>query len=219
MFPALALLAGAYLVEVPSRALLTAQCLLLAALGMLLGSGLLDSRLAASALLAPFAANYQPWLAAAAVVLVASGALGAASAMGDLRDAAVVFIAGGTLAASLLCLAGHRVFAPAYSVSQLAAHVPPGVHVYAVDVYDHSMPWSLRRTVTMVRHKDELAASIGWEPQRYLPDLASFKHAWTAERQAYAFVGVGDFERLRLEQGVAMEEVARGPRYVLARKP
>lgn len=123
----------------------------------------------------------------------------------------------------LLTANGHRVFAPAFSVSQLVAAVPPPLlqqaRFYAVDTYDHSMPWSLRRTVTMVTYKDELAAPIGWEGQGFLPDLESLKRAWHGERDAYAFFAVRDFVRLREELGLPMEEVARGPRYVLVRKP
>jgi hypothetical protein len=71
----------------------------------------------------------------------------------------------------------------------------------------------------MVGYKDELEQPIGWEPQGYMPDLASFARAWRAEREAYAFFAVRDFERLRAELGVPMEIAARGPRYVVVRKP
>jgi 4-amino-4-deoxy-L-arabinose transferase-like glycosyltransferase len=219
MFPALAVLAGRYLAGAPARGFLTAQCLLLAGAGLVLGSGALDARLAASATVGPLSADFLPWLAAASVVLVASGALGAAAASAKLRETALAFITGGTLAASLLCLAGHRVFAPAYSVASLAAAVPAGASVYAVEAYDHTMPWSLRRTVTMVGHKDELAVSLRWERGSFIADLDHFRRAWSAEREAYAFFAVRDFDRLRRELDLPMEEIARGPRYVLVRKP
>jgi 4-amino-4-deoxy-L-arabinose transferase-like glycosyltransferase len=223
MLPALAVLAGAYLAEEPRSGLLTAQCLLLAGAGIALGTGALDPVLQGKSALESLANGYRPWLSAAAVVLVAAGALGAAAASAELRGTAVACIAAGSLGAMMLTAVGHRVFAPAFSVSHLVAAVPQSVagqaSFYAVETYDHSMPWSLRRTVTMVRYKDELSVPIGWEAERFLPDLESFRRAWRADGEPYAFFALRDFDRLRKELGLPMEEVARGPRYVIVRKP
>ena len=118
-----------------------------------------------------------------------------------MQTAAVRYVAAGSLAAMLLALVGHRVFAPAYSVSGLAEAALQAdsgrAKFYAVETYDHSMPWSLRRTVTMVGYKDELAVPISWEAKRFIPDLDSFGRTWNAEPEAYAFFAVRDFERLR----------------------
>jgi 4-amino-4-deoxy-L-arabinose transferase-like glycosyltransferase len=225
MLPALAALAGAYLADDPSSGLLTTQCFLIAAAGMALGhgAGQMEPLLAQHTGLEPFADAYLPWLASSAVALVATGALGAAVASAELRNAAVGYIAAGSLAAALFAAIGHRVFAPAYSVSEMAATAlllgAARARFYAVNTYDHTMPWSLRRTVTMVGNKDELAVPISREPERFLPDLDAFKRAWAAEREAYAFFALRDYDALRKQLAVPMEEVARGPRYVLVRKP
>jgi len=71
----------------------------------------------------------------------------------------------------------------------------------------------------MVHYKDELAQAIGWEPRAFIPDLPGFARAWKGEREAYAVFAVRDFERLRRELDLPMEIAARGPRYVLVRKP
>jgi 4-amino-4-deoxy-L-arabinose transferase-like glycosyltransferase len=223
MLPALAVLTGAYLAEASRAGLLTAQCILLAGAGIALSSGWLDAVVARHPALEDFADGYRPWLAASSAALVAAGALGAAVASAGMQTAAVRYVAAGSLAAMLLALVGHRVFAPAYSVSGLAEAALKAdsgrAKFYAVETYDHSMPWSLRRTVTMVGYKDELAVPISWEAKRFIPDLDSFGRTWNAEPEAYAFFAVRDFERLRKELGVPMEELARGPRYVLVRKP
>lgn len=223
MLPALAILAGGHLAKEGRSGLLIAQCTLMAAAGAALGTGSMDPLLAAQPASGLAVAAYGPWLAAAAVALLATGALGAAAASAEWRDAAAACITAGALAATLLSIVGHRVLAPAYSAAALLAAVPAPIarntSVYAVDTYDHSIPWSLRRTVTMVGYKDELAVPIGWEPERFLPDLESFKRAWRAEREAYALFALRDFERLHRELGLPMEEVARSSRYVLARKP
>jgi hypothetical protein len=90
---------------------------------------------------------------------------------------------------------------------------------FTVDAYDHSVPWSLRRTVTMVRYKDELEQAVSWEPGKFIPDLAGFAREWSAAPDPYALFALRDFERLRSELGLPMEVVARGPRYVVVRKP
>jgi hypothetical protein len=89
--------------------------------------------------------------------------------------------------------------------------------VYTVDAYDHTIPWYLRRTVTMVKYKDELTAAVQWEPGKYVPDLASFARLWRDEQGAYAFVAARDIDRMRAE--LPMQIIARDPRYVIVRKP
>jgi 4-amino-4-deoxy-L-arabinose transferase-like glycosyltransferase len=221
MLPALAVLTGAYLAEAPRSGLLVAQCLLLAAAGIALTADAFQAVLTQWPALQSFAGAFRPWLAGAVLALVAAGALGAVAASAELRDQAVSCVAAGSLAAMLLVLVGHRAFAPAYTVAPLVAAAPAAdrARFYAVDAYDHTMPWSLRSPVTMVRYKDELAAPIAWEPKRFLPDAESFRRAWRAERDAYAFLPARDFDRLREELDLPMQEVARGPRYVLVRKP
>jgi len=88
-----------------------------------------------------------------------------------------------------------------------------------VDAYDHTIPWSLRRTVTLVGYKDELAEAVRWEPQKFIPDLPGFARAWGAAPEAYAFFAARDFDRLRAELALPMQVAARGPRYVIVRKP
>jgi hypothetical protein len=129
----------------------------------------------------------------------------------------------GAFAAGLIALAGHRAYAPVFSASSTLAAVNPrpsqDTPFFTVDSYDHSVPWSLRRTVTMVRYKDELGPAVDWEPGKFIPDLAGFARDWRAAPNAYALFALHDYERLRAELGLPMEELARGPRYVIVRKP
>ncbi len=222
MVPALALLAGVVLAREPNPRLLVAQALLAAAGALAVAFAGLQISKRGDASLYGFGAAYSPWLLAAALLALA-GALGALLAARRRAARAVAGLAGATLAALLVGSAGHALFAPAFSVAPLLASLPAApprdAAIYTVETYDHSIPWALRRTVTMVRYKDELGQAIGWEPDHFLPDHAAFVRAWRAEREAYAFFAVRDFERLRAELGVPMEIAARGPRYVIVRKP
>jgi 4-amino-4-deoxy-L-arabinose transferase-like glycosyltransferase len=217
LFPALAVLGGGFLARRPRDGFLLAQALIVA-----LGAALVCGAAWYVSSRSQYAA-YAPWLVLAALLGLGGASLAAVLATRGRSARAVASLAGGVLLALVAGFGGHAVFAPLYSVSALVASLPQApsrdAAIFTVETYDHSMPWTLRRTVTMVRYKDELEQAIGWEPQRFIPDLGAFARAWSAEREAYAFFAVRDFERLRRELDLPMEIAARGPRYVLVRKP
>jgi hypothetical protein len=97
--------------------------------------------------------------------------------------------------------------------------VKPDIPFYVVDTFDHTLPFYLNRTVTMVGYKDELAQSIAWEPQKFLPDAAAFVRAWQADREAFAMFNVNDLDGFLKAHPVPMRIVARDPRRVIVRKP
>jgi 4-amino-4-deoxy-L-arabinose transferase-like glycosyltransferase len=211
MFPPLALLIGRWLAAFDARRALVAQSVLLAVAGLALA--VLAPRLAASY------ASYIPWLVAAGIWLVV------ASVAAWRRSIAtcVGLLALGGFGATQIALIGHRTLAAEFSAAPTAAALPTSppaaASVFAVEAYDHSIPWSLRRTVTMVGYKDELGEAIRWEPQKFIPDLPGFARAWSAAPEAYAFFAARDFDRLRAELALPMQVAARGPRYVIVRKP
>ena len=213
MLPALALLAGKYLVGEKNRLMLV-QAALVAAGG--LAAALLIPRFAG----ATYAA-YVPWLVVGAASFGATGCGAYLLARRSRLAPAVAALALGGFAATLLGGIGHGALAPRFSAAGLVASVQPppaaGVPVFAVDAYDHTLPWYLRRTLTMVAYRDELGQAVDWEPQKFVPDLAAFARAWSAAPAAYAVVPAGDFERLRAE--LPMQPLARDARFVFVRKP
>ena len=214
MIPALAVLTGRWLAEVQPHRLLAVQALAALAAGLALAAG---------ARFVPLGRDYLPWLAGGGICL-AAGAIGSlVFARRERPLAAVGLLALGSFACVLLAMDGHRVLAPRYSVASmidaLPAPIAPRARIYAVNAYDHTMPWSLRRTVTMVAYKDELEKAIAWEPQKFIPDLAQFARAWNEPGDAYAFFALRDFDGMRADLNLPMQLVARGPRYVIVRKP
>jgi 4-amino-4-deoxy-L-arabinose transferase-like glycosyltransferase len=211
IFPALAVLIGAWLVTA-SRPILLAQAALTVIAGI------------AVAVLAPEAASdypgYVSWIVAAAGLGTACGIAAFALAWRGASCAAIAALALAGFGCTQVALVGHNTLAPMFSAQSLVAsspRIPEGVPVYAVDAYDHSLPWYLRRTVTMVGYKDELEKAIDWERAKFLPDDAAFARAWKADAAAYAFVPVAQFDRMQKE--LPMHAVARDPRYILVRKP
>ncbi|MDA8108636.1 MAG: glycosyltransferase family 39 protein [Betaproteobacteria bacterium] len=223
IFPALALLVGDYLAAERPRALLVAQGALLAAGGALLAAlapWLMREEGGALAELLP---AYVPWVVAAGAVVGLGGLAALALAWRARAGAAVGALALAGFAGMLIALLGHRTLAPYYSTAQLVAEARPQLDprapFYAVEAYDHTLPWYLRRTVTMVGYKDELAEAIGWEPQKFLPDPASFARAWRADRHAGALFATRDLAAFRRQYDLPMQIVARGARYTIVRKP
>jgi len=129
----------------------------------------------------------------------------------------------GALGATQLGLAAHRTLAERFSVAATVAALTErpraDAAVFAVDVYDHTIPWNLRRTVTMVHYRDELGVAVDWEPAKFVPDLAAFAARWRTEREAWAFVPANAVERLSRELGIEMQVMARGPQYAIVKKP
>jgi len=169
------------------------------------------------------AGAYSAALIAAGLALAAASVYAAVLARRGRVGASVAALAVGAFCAVLAAIAGHRVYAPAFNASSTIAAMKPEpsqeTPFFAVHSYDHSVPWSLRRTVTMVGYRDEFGDAVRGEPGRYIPDDAGFVRAWTQARDAYALFAVRDFDQLRASLGVPMEVVARGPRYIIVRKP
>jgi 4-amino-4-deoxy-L-arabinose transferase-like glycosyltransferase len=211
MVPAAALLAARAL----TRGALMAQALVLIPLA--LGIGLAIRQFAADG---PYE-RYAYWLVVAALILAASAAAAFFLSWRNHGQAAVLALAFGGLASTQVGLAGHRTLSDGFSVASTVAVLParpaPGVPVFAVDMYDHTLPWSLKRTVTMVAHRDELAVAIGWEPEKFVPNLSAFAQAWNAAPQAWAFVSIREVDRL--SQLVPLTVMAGGPQYAIVRKP
>jgi 4-amino-4-deoxy-L-arabinose transferase-like glycosyltransferase len=224
IFPPLAVLIGRWIALAQPRRLLAAQAVLTAAFGAALAAA--AAFMVEKAGVRPdLGAVYVPWLAGAGLLLAAAALAAAVSAWRGRIVPAVALLALGGCGCVLTALTGHRVLAPLYSVASQAGQVQGNAPVFAVDFYDHTLPWYFRRTVTMVRYKDELAEAIQWEqpnfrePHKFIPDLAGFARAWTQAPAAYAVFSSSGFESLKKEINVPMEIVSQGPRYIIVRKP
>ena len=223
LIPALALLIGRYLTVARPGALLW-QCLPLVPVGLAIA--VLAPRIVERAdetLPVDLLANYVPWLVLTGISLIAGTLTCAAFERQGRRTAAVISLAAGGLAVGQLPVAGHDNLTPVYSAYEIVETVKPLLKAdapfYVVDTFDHSLPFYLGRTVTMVHYKDELEIAISWEPDKFIPDLASFEKAWAADREAYAMFNPRDFEAFRTMRHLPMQEIARDPRRVIVKKP
>jgi 4-amino-4-deoxy-L-arabinose transferase-like glycosyltransferase len=222
LVPALALLVGPYLVTAGRRALLW-QGLPFAGVGLaIMALAPRATERAGPALPYDLLAGYVPWLQLTGLCMLAGALASAAFEWRGRRAAAVISLAAGGLAMAQVPLAGHQNLTSVYSAAGIIETVRPRLKpeapFYSVNTFDHTLPYYLGRTVTMVAYRDELAAAIAWEPHKFLPDMAAFERAWTADKEAFAVFAPNDFAQLAPPLKATMQVLAEDPRRVIVTK-
>ncbi len=222
MFPALALLMGKQLAVMNERRLfwMIAPVLPLVLLG--LGLAPFTSRLADTPLQVQMYGEYANWLAAAALTWL----LGLIGALVLLRrrnkPVAVLVLALSTLLAAQLGTSGYNTIAKERSAYLIADAVRPYVKAdvpfYSIADYEQTLPFYLKRTFTLVQYQDEMAFGIMQEPQRWIPDIASFVTVWQAQPAAFAIMPVYMYKQLK-QQELAMKIIYEDSQNIVVSKP
>lgn len=222
IFPALALLLGLRFTEMRPRTFIW-QVLPIAVLGAL---GLCYApqvvRLSSSEVPQTLYAHYVPWLVAAALVVLAGSAWAAYfSYRGKLKPALVAFALTGLVAIQLV-VSGHNSLAPAnsaYAIAQkIRPYLKPGVPFYSVGMYEQTLDFYIKRTVTLVAFQDEMAFGLKQQPQLWVPDLQAFARDWRSAPYALAVMGPQMYHDLE-QTGLPMELVAEDTRRVVVKTP
>ncbi len=219
--PALALLIGLWLPGARRRTVMA-----IAALAFVLG--------AAGVALSPFGARFaeDAWMveayrsllhwigAGSALVLAGAVALAAFERRGQ-RLAGVIALASATVAGTLVAASGHQAVGHLSSareaVRAVGSEFAPDQPFYSVRYYDQTLPFYLKRTVTLVDYADEMAFGISQEPDKVVPSLDEFRKRWEAARAPSAIMGTDTFDELS-RAGVPMRVIWKDPRRVLVVK-
>ncbi|MFZ3124428.1 MAG: glycosyltransferase family 39 protein [Acidovorax sp.] len=223
MFPALALVAGRYLSQLPPRRL---QWHL--PLPMLLWLAVLVVAPFAGRWLAPGESrdalqSFLQVLALAAVLYL----LATVPAWWVLRRgrplAAVALLALGSLMAVTAGLIGHDRYGGVLKsskavVPQLASYLQADTEVFSVRYYDQTLPFYLRRPVTLVDYRDEFSFGQQAEPTRWLPTLEVFVARWHSLPKAAAVMRRGTYEEL-LQKQLPMRIVYQDANRLVVVKP
>lgn len=174
--------------------------------------------------------EFQVWVFAAAAVGFVVTAIGLwlnRAPRTPATGAASPAVALGTAWLLLATIAGtgHDVFGTLSSGAPLApavraaiAKLPPDTPFYSVGVLDHTLPFYVRHTMTMVAVTDELKFGIEEEPQKWIPTIAEWKERWKADRYALALIPTKTFDELSA-QGLPMQVIARDARRVVVERP
>lgn len=221
MLPALGILGGAWLTRCSARSLARhiLGITLVAALTLPVIMVLL-LRAADSETPAPMLEAYGHWLLAAGLIWL----LGAAAAWWRTRsrpqEAPFILAVAACLAATGAIL-GHenlgRSNSSYYLAQEIQPQLPPGVPFYSVRMYEQTLPYYLRRTLTLVDYRDELGYGLDHEPQLWIPTLAEFRQRWQADSDAFAVMTHDQWAQMQAE-GWPMREVARDTRRIIVRK-
>ncbi|GAB3405221.1 glycosyltransferase family 39 protein [Massilia agilis] len=185
VFPAAALLVANYL-DVGTRRSRMLTCGLTALLGAaLLGFVPFMPGLAKHAGEGALYAAYQPWVLAAGFVAAAGGVVAMLYARQMQRDLMVVVLALAGFASTELLLAGFepigKIRAGTNLLPAIQAELKPETRVYSVGIYEQSLTFYLRRTVTLVDYWDEFTFGLQQQPQLSIPTVPAFVAQWRAD--------------------------------------
>ncbi len=223
MFPALALLGAAYIASTEPRRLRQYLWLPLAAALILLCAAPFATRYAGGNTPTEVVAAMALALAIAMAVMLVATLAGWILLGRGAKLAGIACVAAGGLLAAAIGTSGHEAYGLEFkSARRLAAalepHVTPATPVYTVRDYDQTLPFYLRRPVTLVEYVDEFEFGEKQEPQRWVPTLARFVELWREQPGAVASIPLNVYEEL-VAQGLPMSVVYRDRKRVAVIRP
>lgn len=221
ILPPLALLMALELVTFPSRRL-AGRFAPIALLAMVMLSLLpAVGRFAAGKVPPELLIAYQPWLTVAVLWLLLFSLAATLLAWRNRPQAAVLLMAIAGLGFAEIALTESNELAPGMSsyviVDNLRSEVDafdPRVPFFSIEQYDQTLPFYLKRPVTLVNHADELAMGIDLEPEKAIADERAFSARWRTLDQAYAILPIRELPEFNRE-GLPYRDVARDWRRVV----
>jgi len=222
MFPALALLMGKQLAAMNARRAFWLIAPLLPVLLALLGVVVNTDRFADTPVQTEMYGEYAIWLTVAMLIWVG----GMVAALHGLRRGnkagAIVILALSSLLATQIGASGYNTIArerSAYLIAEaIAPQIKPDVPFYSVYHYEQTLPFYLKRTLTLVDFQDEMAFGIGQEPHKWLPTVDALAAKWKTDAEAYAIMPLYAVQILK-DKGMDMKEIYRDHQLVVVIKP
>ena len=222
MFPALALLMGKRLAEIRERILLWQLAPVLLVPVVTLGFAPFTELLAETPLKIEMYRDYATWVVVAALILLFGLISGMVLLARKKKSLAVLVVALSSLIGVQIVLSGHNTVArwrSAYHIAEsIRPYVQPNIPLYSVGTYEQTLPFYLKRTFTLVDYQNEMAFGIMQEPQRWIPDIASFAKIWDTQPAALAIMPVDLYPQLT-QQGLAMKIIFEDTQHIVVIKP
>ncbi|MBY0578163.1 MAG: glycosyltransferase family 39 protein [Burkholderiales bacterium] len=221
IFPALALLIGQRLASMTGNRLFwhILPTAILGAIGLALSPQVV--RFADPIVPQTLYENYVPWLAAAATTALIGALYALYMSRHGKNEGAIVALSLSILVSGQLIMAGHDSLAPANSAHDLARKIRPYLKndapFYSVSMYEQTLPFYIKRTVTLVAYQDEMAFGITQEPGKWIADLETFERTW--KNQTYALAIMPPQIYAQLENHLSMQLIARDTRRVVVKTP
>ncbi|WP_194786583.1 glycosyltransferase family 39 protein [Rhodocyclus gracilis] len=222
MVPALAMLTGVWLARVERRALLVHMLVVVvvALVALYFAPSIVDNADAETPL--EMMSAYARWATVAAYVLLA-GAVGGTLLVAWRRlEAGILLLSLAGLLSLTIVIQGHENFGYSNSSYHLAQDVkpvlPPDVPFYSVGMYEQTLPYYLKRTLTLVNYRDELSFGIDQQPELWVPSFEEFRTRWIAGGDAFAVMSLSTYASFVASE-LPMEVVARDTRRIVVRRP
>lgn len=222
VFPALALVAGRYLVDAPARRLAWWTGLVIPLGVVLFAVAWLAPSWTHDAWRRSMMEAAQAWMIAAAVVLTLGLAIATWMLARGRRWVAIGVIAFANVLMADCLEDAYEEFSPRQSGLDIAVKMrpllTPETRVYSVKIYDQTVPFYIGRAVRLVDYVDEFETGQRAEPDSHMARLADFPADWRRPGNALAIMQPGTFEEFQ-RQGLPMQLLHQDPRRVLVRKP
>jgi len=226
VFPALALFAGVQMLRMEGALLSRVAWSLAVISGALLLIILLGGQYLAhlfSSDSSPFGIvrNATPWLLAS----IATFTAGASAAAGLFQRqhvlAGIITLALGSLSAGILALNGHDQLSRLYSAYHIVREIEAeqgrfdrNAPFYSIEMHDQTLPFYLKRPVTLVQYVNEFALGLQAEPDKGVPRVEDWIVRWRDHTAGYAIMTPGNYQRL-VAENLPMRVLARDPRRVI----
>ena len=221
VFPALALLMGKRLVTLQARQLIArvAPVGVLAVAGFYFIADAVDRAEPAS--LAAYR-QYSYWLYAACAILLAGVVYCCWQSWRGRKWPALTGLTVAGLLFAQLTVTGYQALAStqsAYGLAQtVGPYLEPGIPFYSVKTYDQTLPFYLRRTLTLVDYRDELGFGIDQQPDLAIANMDDFWRRWQSDEKALALMQPDVYKELR-EAGYPMQIIANDGTRIVVKKP
>lgn len=218
IFPALALLVAVQIRRNGQRGLewSAVLLLLLGITGALLSMQL--SRFSFHPLENPYLQAYKPWMLAASAVAIGGSLLALYWQWRKQVDATVLTLATSGFVCWLLVLSAtqaHGNYRAGMSLlPAFERELTPDTRLYAVGMYDQTLPFYLRRTVTLVEHMDELEFGLKQQPELWIATRPGFVETWQNGPPGIAIMSPEKFVELH-QQKLRMRVLAQDSRRIV----
>ncbi|MBL8510625.1 MAG: glycosyltransferase family 39 protein [Betaproteobacteria bacterium] len=217
LFPLLAIPLGVYLCKADTKRLawMVSPIIVLALAGSYYAWKAPAARAAGNLSRQLWYSQMGAWVMAAMLALAAAALVAFVAFRYRQKVIALVTLAIGTLLAVEFIEQGYEYISPiqsGYATAQaISPHLKPETRLYAVRIYDQSLPFYLKRTLTLVDYVDEFELGQKQEPAKYLAKLSDFPTAWNAPGPALAMIQPGEVDQFR-SMGLAFEVIHQDPR-------
>ena len=221
IFPALALLIACRLQQGGRGSVMI--CAGMLALFAAAGLALLPrvATMAGNAFEAPLYRDYSWWVGVTAALVLAGSLVAFWQARRSVQAGMLLLAITGFMGGQMLML-GHepmgRYAAGVDHLPALQAELTPQTRLYVVGRYEQSLPFYLRRTMTMVQHADELEFGLQQQPELWLPTREAFMQVWLRNHASGAAT-IAILSRDAYEQfvkaGLPMRVIGDDPRRVI----